>query len=296
MGGSKSKSESLSGSAQKWATPYAKDAANKVQSVYDANAANLAELSSNANDILKQMQGAYSAAGGVGGDASAFYKTVLDGKYLDAGNPYLQGIIDKTNRGVTDNTNSQFTLAGRYGSGAHTDVLSRALADAENQLRYQDYDSQLNRMMDAASGSTAADSARAQAQAAAAQSLLAQQALAAELPYKGTESLANSLGQLFNGGVSKQTQSGGMLGQILGTAGQIGSAAIMASDPRLKTDVIKLGEDGDGLGFYEWSYLGSDERDHGVMADEVARLRPWALGPVIDGVMTVNMDALEMAA
>jgi hypothetical protein len=293
MGGSKSKSES--GSAQKWARPYAQAGAAEVQSVYDANKDNLAALSANANDVLKQFQAGYTSAGKTGAKGSSFYDTVLSGKYLNEGNPYLQGIIDSTNKGVINNTNSQFTLAGRYGSGAHTDILANALAEAENQLRYGNYSDEMDRMMGAAEGSVAADAAKAQAQAAAAQTLLAQQALAAELPYTGAESLAGSLGQLFNGGTSTQKTSA--LGSIAGALGSVGGAAITKySDPLLKDNVVKIGEYPVGLGVYEYSYVGSSDRDVGVMADEVAQLRPWALGPEVDGFMTVNYDALEMAA
>lgn len=296
MTGSKSKSKSESGSAQKWAQPYASAAANTVQGVYNANADNLANLSQKATDLVGTFQNAYNSEGNTGASANDFYKQVLSGKYLNSGNPYLQGMIDSTNKDVTNQTNSQFTLAGRYGSGAHTDVLASALADAENQLRYQNYSDEMNRMMGAAEGNVAADSAAAQAQQAAAQTLLAQQALAAEMPYKGAESLASSLGQLFNGGTSTQTQKTGLLGNLLSAGAQVGSAAISKSDPALKTNVVKLSEEPDGLGLYEWSYLGSEERDVGVMADEVAQLRPWALGPVVDGFATVNYDLLEMAA
>lgn len=95
---------------------------------------------------------------------------------------------------------------------------------------------------------------------------------------------------------SKATESSGGLGKFLG--------ALFASDARLKTNVEKVGELADGLGVYEWDYLPiegriaeymPEGRQRGVMADEVAQLRPWALGPVIDGYATVNYNALEAA-
>lgn len=80
------------------------------------------------------------------------------------------------------------------------------------------------------------------------------------------------------------------------TAGTIGSAiggiASIFSDRRLKHTIKKIGEMADGLGIYLYSYLGRKERIRGVMADEVAKLRPWALGPRIAGYMTVNYGAL----
>lgn len=83
----------------------------------------------------------------------------------------------------------------------------------------------------------------------------------------------------------KKSQSSGALGGFVGK---------LLSDPRLKMDVVKLGELDDGLGIYEWTYIWEEEgtRNVGVMADEVAELRPWALGPEIEGFMTVDYGAL----
>lgn len=61
------------------------------------------------------------------------------------------------------------------------------------------------------------------------------------------------------------------------------------SDRRLKRDVTKLGEYDDGLGIYRYKYLWSDEERVGFMADEVAELRPWALGAEVDGFQTIHV-------
>lgn len=291
MTGSKSKSES--GSAQKWAQPYASAAASEVQGVYNANKDNLAAQVVKANELSDALTKGYGNAGAVGGDATKFYRTVLSGKYLDAGNPYLEGIVDTTGRNVMNDVNSQFTAAGRYGSGAFTDVMTSRLAEAENALRYANYSDEMQRMMDAAGGSVTADSARSDALTKAAAQALAGQAMAAELPYTGTNNMASSLGQLFNGGT--QTQKSSIWDSLIGAAGSVGGAAIKASDPRLKENVVKLGEEPDGLGWYAFDYIWSGPRQEGVMADEVAVLRPWALGPEINGFMTVNYDMLEAA-
>jgi hypothetical protein len=54
-------------------------------------------------------------------------------------NPYLQRIIDTSNRRIGDRINSSASGAGRYGSGAHTDVMARALAESADPLLAQDY-------------------------------------------------------------------------------------------------------------------------------------------------------------
>lgn len=99
------------------------------------------------------------------------------------------------------------------------------------------------------------------------------------------------------------TQSGGMFGQLLGAAAGLGSAAIMHSDPRLKSNIVLIGTLPDGLNVYVYTYR-QDLSDEfglnlpvgfqiGVMADEVAALRPHALGPVDDGgFASVNYAAL----
>ena len=80
------------------------------------------------------------------------------------------------------------------------------------------------------------------------------------------------------------------------TAGSIASAvggiASIFSDRRLKRDIERVDEFSDGLGVYEYRYVMSAKRVLGVMADEVAKLRPWALGPKRAGFATVNYGAL----
>lgn len=88
---------------------------------------------------------------------------------------------------------------------------------------------------------------------------------------------------------SKQKGNGGLLGTLASIA-SIG--ATVASDRRLKRDIERVGELEDGLGVYEYDYVWGGGRQRGVMADEVAQLRPWALGPEIAGYSTVDYGAL----
>jgi hypothetical protein len=103
-----------------------------------------------------------------------------------------------------------------------------------------------------------------------------------------TQSSPGLLGSLASG-------IGGIAGVLSGPAtfgaGTVG-AKIFGSDRRLKHHIRKVGEFVDGLGIYRFSYLGSNQRIKGVMADEVEQLRPWALGPKVAGYATVNYGAL----
>lgn len=82
-------------------------------------------------------------------------------------------------------------------------------------------------------------------------------------------------------------------GGLFGSLGSIaGAAASIFSDRRLKENSSEIATLDDGLGVYTFNYIGDDERRIGVMADEVALLRPWALGPTVGGYATVNYGEL----
>lgn len=100
----------------------------------------------------------------------------------------------------------------------------------------------------------------------------------------------------FGDSTSNSMSKGKSTSQEPGVAQFLG--AILASDPAVKVNVVKLDELHDGLGVYEYEYNQDNQhwgkgKQVGVMADEVAMLRPWALGPVIDGVQTVDYAKLE---
>jgi len=89
-------------------------------------------------------------------------------------------------------------------------------------------------------------------------------------------------------------QKGSMLDTMLGV-GQIAASAF--SDRRLKRDIAIIGRMANGLGVYLYRYLwdAAGTQRTGVMADEVARLAPAALGPRIAGFATVDYSKLGRA-
>lgn len=197
------------------------------------------------------------------------------------GNPYLDAILGKTRENVMGSVGDQFGTAGRFGSGMHAAILGRELADAENRARYGDYAQERGYQQDAIGQS--------QALMGGAQGLLNN---AAELPWMGVQAANGAVRQASGGyGTSTTTQKQGMGNTLMGIAGMGLQGAAMFSDRRLKRDVSLLGRLADGLGLYRWTYLWGEPAT-GVMADEVERLRPWALGPVVGGFATVNYGAL----
>jgi hypothetical protein len=70
---------------------------------------------------------------------------------------------------------------------------------------------------------------------------------------------------------------------------------LIPSDLRLKHDVALLGHLDNGLGFYRFSYNGSDAAYVGVMAQEVEALIPDAVVRGDDGYLRVNYGRLGFA-
>lgn len=202
-------STSRSGSAQKWAQPFAKQAAGQVQDVFSQNQPQLQQITQGVTSTLPSLSSLFSGWQPTTQAAQGYYGDVLSGKYLNpSNNTALDSVLGRIRRDVTGDVNSQFAGAGRYGSAAHTDVLSRNLAEQESAVLADQYNRE-RAMMDAAASAAPQQGASSLAQ------LLQASQTGAELPYTGTNNLASALAALFSGGVQKQSAGiGGLLGGV----------------------------------------------------------------------------------
>lgn len=80
------------------------------------------------------------------------------------------------------------------------------------------------------------------------------------------------------------------MGGMFGLAGAGLQAATMFSDRRLKDDIRRVGTLDNGLPVYSYRYKGHDATQIGLMADEVAVLRPAAVSRHESGYDMVNYD------
>ena len=265
------------------AQPFILGSLASTQATYNANQPQLQKYANMEQDTYGRL--APGAEAGITG-AQSLVNATLAGKYL-GGNPNLQGIIDRTNRDVTDNVNGQFGLAGRYGSGMHAGVLASKLADADNQLRYQDYSAERG-YQNAAIG-------QASNLMAGSQSLLNN---SADLPWVGTAALSGGIRQSSNGyGTTTQSSSGGLLDSLLGAGATLGGAAITKSDARVKDINQQVGITPDGLPLYSYTYKDDPAKTPqiGPVAQEVEQIRPDASGPTLpDGTKTVDYARLGL--
>jgi hypothetical protein len=81
-----------------------------------------------------------------------------------------------------------------------------------------------------------------------------------------------------------------LLGGLMGGASTLG-AAWLRSDRDLKENIEKVGNL-KGHGLYEYNFKGDDEKQIGVMAQEVKKKRPDAVKKSDDGTLMVNYGAL----
>lgn len=67
------------------------------------------------------------------------------------------------------------------------------------------------------------------------------------------------------------------------------------SDRRLKIDMVRIGTHDLGFGIYRFQYLWSEQEHIGVLAQEVAEVRPDAVVRGPDGFLRVDYAAIGMA-
>jgi hypothetical protein len=270
--------------------PFILDAATRTRNVFDQNQPMLNQLQSRiTNNLPLLSQQAFGAQPGVA-QAQGYATDVLGGKYLGQGNPYMNQMLDQTRQNVGNAVNSTFSMAGRTGGGNHAERAGQGMANAENQLRYQDYSAERDRMGQAG----ALVPSLTAAQYAGISPYLQATQTAANLPYAGLGALSPLLGAGAGAGQSTQSQPSDTFGSIMGLA----SAALpfIFSDERLKDNIAYTGRSVGGVPEVEFEYRKDSGlpqgRQTGFIAQDVAKLRPDALGPVVGGYLTINPEVL----
>lgn len=105
----------------------------------------------------------------------------------------------------------------------------------------------------------------------------------------------NTSGTVNSSGTNVTKSTPSLFDMYLASAQVAASAS--ASERRVKRDIERIGEH-EGLGLYRYNYVwdAADEpKRTGVMVDEVEKIAPHALGPVIAGIQTVNYETLGLA-
>lgn len=268
-GKSKSKSKQTN-EPPKWALDNIKYGMDQTRQVFDRQQPQLEEIAGMQRDAYGRI--APGAEAGILG-AQGQVNSMLAGDYLN-GNPYTDGILERTRGDITNQTNAQFSKAGRYGSGSHAGILAAALANAQNAVLYGNYNVERQNQLNAVG--------QAQNLMGGSQSLLNN---AAQLPWAGVNALNSNIRQASNGygtqtGTQTQSQPFGqmLMGGVLGGLNAYTSGGGTFSDRRMKKDIVQIGTRNDGLNNYQWVYKNDPTGtvQTGFMADEVKDIYPDA--------------------
>lgn len=246
--GSKTAYATSTNTSEPWAEqkPFLTEIMGKAQDLYKNNTPQYFPSSTVAGFSPQQEQAFGMAANrATQGNATmkaaeGYTQDVLGGQY--SGDPYQSQVFQNMQSQIMPAVNANFSSAGRYGSGAHTDSMTRALTDSFAPYATQMYQQGLNRMDNAAqqAGQFAqndyADIA-ALADVGAQRRALAQDEIgdaqarfdyAQDLPYNKLQQYLGTVGGNYGGQSTSTTpyQKPGLLSQvgggILGLAGLFG--------------------------------------------------------------------------
>jgi hypothetical protein len=106
----------------------------------------------------------------------------------------------------------------------------------------------------------------------------------------GGTNYLGAAGQQYNAGLDAYNAGQAGMGGLFSGLGSLGSAAMMFSDRRLKSNIRKVGEHPIGVGIYDYDIGGKRER--GVMAQEMLQAAPERVGVHPSGYLMVNYEGL----
>lgn len=244
------------------------------------------------------------------------------GAYLRQGNPYYQERLNNAVNDMASKVNSQMSGAGRYGSGANSNILAKNTSAMLLSGLENDYNNAMQNMLSAnkqidSSNQNAlqatGDYLRSRSNAAEAQmrggitadnneqdKLDAARQIWEEEDNKGWRRLGllQDAAQGFSGDYGTKTGNG----QSRISAGRnpwekIGglSGLTRKSDKRAKEHIVPAGFHG-CFPLYDFNYKGEKQRWRGVMAQDILRLRPEAVfTDAADGLYCVDYEQLGFA-
>lgn len=193
--------------------PQIEGAANNVNSAYAQAQPGITSTANALGSAVPGLMEKYNTGDPGVKSAMAYNQDVTSGKYLDAGNPYLQDQIDQTNAGVRNGFAASLGTRGLTGGSAFSDIISSNLAKNENNLRYTDYTNERNRM-DGAASAAAGISAGQYQPLSIIQSILDSQ----QVPIKSAAGAASSIGGLLGSYTNSTTTSKPSIAQLLAQA------------------------------------------------------------------------------
>lgn len=126
-------------------------AANTVTNAYNQAAPGLQAGAQKFGGILDSVVNRYNQGDPNITAARGYNADVLSGKYLDSGNPYIQDMIDMTGGDVRNGVSASLGTRGLTGGSDYAGIIARELAKNSTGLRFNNYNTERDRMGQAVS-------------------------------------------------------------------------------------------------------------------------------------------------
>ncbi|MEN5279013.1 tail fiber domain-containing protein [Brucella sp. TWI432] len=216
-------------------------------------------------------------------------------------NEALQNTLNNTATTI----NSSMSGAGRYGSGAHTGVMSNQLGQVATNAMANQYNTDVSNMMNANSQIDSANLGKLsglnslyQGYSNAAGNQLAGGQVLDQNAQNKLDAERDKFAETDNQGWTRlgllQSAAAGAAGNYGTTTGSQKSSSKgfnLLSDIRTKENIVAVGER-NGFKLYEWNYRGMTKRWRGVMAQDLLTDKPGAVTQGEDGLYRVDYSQL----
>lgn len=126
-------------------------AAGNITNAYNQAAPGLQAGAQKFGGILDSVLARYNEGDPAIKAARNYTTDVLGGKYLDQGNPHLDAIVSTTNNNVRNGVSASLGTRGLTGGSDYAAIIAKRLADNETGLRFNNYNTERDRMGQAVS-------------------------------------------------------------------------------------------------------------------------------------------------
>ncbi|WP_421565572.1 tail fiber domain-containing protein [Ochrobactrum sp. EDr1-4] len=326
MSSGKSKSDSSQTSEPpSWAKPLFTQSAKDAQSLYNSGQGGNVYQGDRVTDLNGTTTGAVNKLTGAAdmynsdavnklatGDTSSATNlaNMANGSMIGNNTAFNEALQNTLNNTATT-INSSMSGAGRYGSGAHTGVMSNQLGQVATNAMANQYNQDVSNMMNANSQIDSANLGKL----SGLNSLYQGYSNAAANQLAGGQVLDQNAQAKLDADKAKWTETdnqgwtrlGLLQSAAAGAAGNYGTTTgsqdssskgfNLLSDIRTKENIVPVGER-NGFKLYEWNYRGMTKRWRGVMAQDLLTDKPEAVILGADGLYRVDYSQLgfEMEA
>lgn len=136
-----------------YAKPYYEQSLQEAQKIYNAGpqqyypGQTYVDYSPQSQQALQGIEQRALTGSPLVSEAQNQAMATLRGDFLNAPNPYLQGVIQNAMQPIMASTNAAFSGSGRFGSGLFADTLANRMAQQATNMAFTDYNNERARQL-----------------------------------------------------------------------------------------------------------------------------------------------------